>query len=467
MLILGFDARTIIYIETQQIGRTEMQRRLFLGASAASVPLLLSRSAFAGESDSKSTTQREDGVLIEDVTWDPFKNGPIDSADLHSTEDERRRWALPHITELCKTQTISRGCSNVSIFRRSMQDIDDLKVRAETGHSTLGEFLRRSSTDAFMIMREGKVITEKYFGGMRPRTPHLIWSCSKSIATGVVGNLLQSDSHFARDSVVTNYVPELKGCGYDGCKIDDLLNMRSGIKYRFGLDAEGVLRHRSQNECERHYRSAEMYPRISGDHFGQYDFLKSLGRDEQLGPHGSTFCYKDSDTAVLAWACVKVTGTRFVDLMSDLIWSRLGTEHDGSIIYGPKVACTSAAGVPVTLRDFARCGRMHLQEGTWNGQQLVPSDFVGNVSRYRKIPPFGESSHPPKDILLDGTTYHDQFWINAENMGSFHALGHCGQICYVHPQTETVIVRFTSAQEVAPKYNELLMVLADVVRELQ
>lgn len=443
-----------------------MDRRLFLRGSASAVPVLLSSSAVAQEAKAGNAMQTEEGVLVQDVQGTPFKIDPISSVDLHSTDDERRRWALQHITELCKTQTISRGAGNVSVLRRSMQDIDDLMVRNGTENSTLREFLHSSSTDAFMVMREGKVITEQYFNGMRPHTPHLIWSCSKSISAGVVANLLQTESHFTRDSAVTKYVPELKGCGYDGSKIDDLLNMRSGVKYRFGLDAENILRHKSLNECGRHYRSAEMYPRIAGDQFGQHAFLKSLERDVGLGAHGSTFCYKDSDTAVLAWVCEKLTGRRFVDLMSDLIWSRLGTEHDGSIICGPKGACTPAAGVSITLRDFARWGQMHLQEGSWNGQQIVPFEFIRNVAQYRRRPVFGDSSYPPEDILLDGTTYHDQFWINVENMGTFHALGHCGQICYIHPPTETVIVRFASAKELEPKYNELFMALADVVRGL-
>ena len=443
-----------------------MDRRTFLGVSASSVAFLVPRSVNAEESNAAVAMQTEVGVQVEDAESVPFDDSPISSVDLHSTNSERRRWALQHIPELCKTQAISRGSGNVSVLGRAMQDIDDLELRNETGYATLGEFLHRSSTDAFLVMRNGEIITEKYFGGMRPRTPHLIWSCSKSISAGVVGNLLQSDSHFTRDSDVTKYVPELKGCGYDGCKIDDLLNMRSGIKYRFGFDAKGVLRHKSPNECGQHYRSAEMYPRIPGDVSGQYAFLQSLTLDEELGPHGSGFSYKDSDTAVLAWACEKLTGVRFADMLSDLIWNRLGAEHDASIICGPHGACTPAAGVSITLRDFARWGQMHLQEGTWNGAQVVPSNFVRSISNYRKRPPLGDYSYPPKEVFSDGSTYRDHFWVNVGNNGSFHALGHCGQICYVHPETETVIVRFSSAGEVEPEYKQLFMVLADVVKRL-
>ncbi len=44
-----------------------------------------------------------------------------------------------------------------------MQDLDDLKVRYGEGHSSLSKFLRDTSTDAFMVLRQGKIITEQYF----------------------------------------------------------------------------------------------------------------------------------------------------------------------------------------------------------------------------------------------------------------------------------------------------------------
>ena len=210
-----------------------------------------------------------------------------------------------------------------------------------------------------------------------------------------------------------------------------------------------------------------MYPKIVGDnHPGQYAFLQSLGVDDRLEPPGSKFCYKDSDTAVLSWVCERVTDVRFVDLISDLVWSQLGAEHDGSIICGPQGACTPAAGCSITLRDFARWGQMHLQSGTWNGKQIVPPKFIEGVAGFREPLVFGEGLAPPEGLLPDSTTYHDKFWISQENEGAYFALGHCGQICYIHPRSEVVIVRFASAKELEPKYCEVLKGLADIARAL-
>ena len=56
------------------------------------------------------------------------------------------------------------------------------------------KFLRDTSPDAFMVLQGGEIITEQYFNGMRSHTPHLVWSCSKSISAGVVANLLEREA---------------------------------------------------------------------------------------------------------------------------------------------------------------------------------------------------------------------------------------------------------------------------------
>ena len=160
-----------------------MDRRLFLGLSSAA-SFCMPRASVAAEAEQANTgEQSEDGVAIEklppaEVLNFPPTNQPVRSIDLHSTDDNRRRWALQHITELCRTQTISRGSGNVVVLPRRMQNLDNVRVRYGDGQSSLPEFLRDTSTDAFMVLQGGEIITEQYFNGMQPHTPHLIWSCT-------------------------------------------------------------------------------------------------------------------------------------------------------------------------------------------------------------------------------------------------------------------------------------------------
>ena len=121
-----------------------MDRRLFLGLSSAA-SFLMPVSAAAEAEQANAGEQSEDEVFIENVPEAEVlsfsaTNEAVRSIDLHSTDDNRRRWALQHITELCKTQTISRGSGNVCpSLPRGMQNLDDLKVRNGQGQSSLYE----------------------------------------------------------------------------------------------------------------------------------------------------------------------------------------------------------------------------------------------------------------------------------------------------------------------------------------
>ena len=75
-----------------------------------------------------------------------------------------------------------------------------------------------------------------------------------------------------------------------------------------------------------------MFPKLPGEdpQSGQYDFLVSLktaARD-----HGQIFIYKCADTIALMWACERVTGCRYADLLSHYVWSKLGAEQNASIV---------------------------------------------------------------------------------------------------------------------------------------
>ena len=98
---------------------TGMDRRLFLGLSGAAIPSLMScSSARRQDEQSGAGSQTEDGVFVEDSPTTEMRGfppeNPIRAEDLHSTDDNRRRWALQHISELCKTQKISRGSCRYS-----------------------------------------------------------------------------------------------------------------------------------------------------------------------------------------------------------------------------------------------------------------------------------------------------------------------------------------------------------------
>jgi CubicO group peptidase (beta-lactamase class C family) len=104
------------------------------------------------------------------------------------------------------------------------------------------QFLDRTYTDALLIMKDGKVVYENYRNNSDERTRFMGWSMTKSLVSILVGLALDQGRIGSIDDPVEAYLPELKGGGYQGVSIRQLLQMRSGVDYeeRYGFDNPGI-----------------------------------------------------------------------------------------------------------------------------------------------------------------------------------------------------------------------------------
>ncbi|MFO7905973.1 MAG: serine hydrolase [Pirellulaceae bacterium] len=288
------------------------------------------------------------------------------------------------------------------------------------------------------MLHKGRIITEQYFNGMNPSSLHHLWSASKSISVGVVFNLIE-EGKLHPDDFVIRHVPELRTSGYQGATIRHLLDMQSGVKYEYG-DLNLAL---NDSEAGKHFRAAGVFRKLPNEDVlaGQCSFIGTL---RQSRDHGSMFYYKCADTAVLAWACERVSGVRFADLISQYIWSKLGAEQDAYIICDIAGETVPNAGISVTLRDLARWGQMHLRNGNWRGRKILPKKWLDDTQHNHNHKMIKKDSFLSKDSLVSKTAYRNQYWIVGESEGAYYAGGAYGQICYIHPKYDIVIARFAS-----------------------
>lgn len=102
--------------------------------------------------------------------------------------------------------------------------------------------LERTYTNALLIMKDGRIVTEIYRNGSSERTRFMGWSMTKSITSTLVGAALADGLVASLDDPITRYLPELKGSGYDGVTILQILQMRSGVDYeeRYDFDNPGI-----------------------------------------------------------------------------------------------------------------------------------------------------------------------------------------------------------------------------------
>jgi CubicO group peptidase (beta-lactamase class C family) len=291
-----------------------------------------------------------------------------------------------------------------------------------------------SSTDGLMAVRNGQVLAEAYPGRMPPDSTHLLMSVTKSFVGCVVG-ILADKGVLDPEEPLTTYIPELAAGGYDAATVRHVLDMRSGIAFSEDyLDPHAEVRVLEEVIGWRP-RSTPTLPTA------MYDYLPTLSR---AGPHGGPFSYRSCETDVLGWACERASGQRMPELLSDLLWSRLGAEFDADFAVDPAGAVLHDGGLSTTLRDLARFGEMLLDDGAAaDGTQVVPASWIADTyagdADSRQA--FAAS---PTDTRMPGGMYRNQFWIPYPDRRLLLCLGIHGQMLYVNPAESFVGVKLSS-----------------------
>jgi CubicO group peptidase (beta-lactamase class C family) len=344
------------------------------------------------------------------------------------------RWGFLHVRELARTARISRGSGPVRALPEAPRDdLDDLPVRFEGSALPLRQALQQTYTDAVVVLQDGRVVYEYYVDGVGPDDTHLLMSVSKSLTATLVG-VLVGQGVLDPTEPVTRYVAALRGTAWEGCTLQHLLDMRAGTRFDeddyADPESDGVLL-----EFISGYRPTSRTD-LPAD---TYQWIMRLDNDRE---HGSDFKYRSILTDVLAWAATEATGRRFPDLFSDLLWSRIGAEHDADVIVDAAGFPVVEGGICTTARDLARFGLMHLQDGRVDGAPVVPQEWVGRLLTKddELVAAFDRTMFSDRPNAF----YHDKWWIWDAEQGIYSGYGINGQQLLVHRPGNLVVAKFST-----------------------
>ncbi|OBG44281.1 hydrolase [Mycobacterium alsense] len=367
-------------------------------------------------------------------------------------------WSFQHVEDFVPTAVIPRGSGPVAALPTTGAALDGVEVTDSGGAATtVGAVMAATATDGWAVAHRGSLVAEEYLGGMGPGVRHLLFSVSKSLVGAVVGALHEAGA-MKLDAPVTEYVPALANCGYAGATVRHLLDMRSGIAF-----SEDYL----DPAAEIHAldRAVGWAPGGAPDEPATlYDFLLTL---RQKGEHGGPFEYRSCDTDVLGWVCEVAGGQRMPELMSELLWSRVGAERDATI--GVDAAGTGFfdGGISACLTDMVRFGSLFLRDGvSLTGQQVVApawiADTLAGGPDSRRA--FAAS---PDDTEMPGGMYRNQMWFPYPGGDVVLCLGMCGQMIYVNRAAELVAAKVsTQPHSHEPHMLDALRAFDAVAREL-
>ena len=287
----------------------------------------------------------------------------------------------------------------------------------------LEQFLADTDTQAFLVIQNDTILYENYFNGASHDSIVTSFSMAKSFASTLIGiAIAEGDIHSVNDPI-TDYLPELaqRDPAFANITIRDLLMMSSGIHY-------------------------EEFPFVNGDDAKTYYYHDlrdlALNQTEIDGAPGETFLYNNYHPLLLGLILERATGMPVADYLNQKIWQPVGMAFAGSWSLDERGFEKMESGINGRAIDFAKFGRLLLNQGNWNGNQIIPITWVE------------EATNP--DPSRTGTYYADEFYDAYPNgyykymwwgmarddaANDFVARGNHGQIIYISPHKDLIIVR--------------------------
>ena len=336
------------------------------------------------------------------------------------------RWAFHHVREIVPSARVANDPSDIWLLETGEADLSA---------ADLDQAITGISTDALVILHQGRIVHETYRNGMTASDPHILMSVSKSML-GLVAGTLMDRAEVDVSAPLTEYLPELSGTAYDGATIRQALDMQIGVLFDEDYTA-------TTGPIIEYRKAANWNPLAPGESAMDLRSFQSL-LTERDGDHGGRFHYVSPVTDMLAWLFERASGTRYADLLSDRLLKPLGAEQPGDLTVDRIGGARAAGGFCVTARDLARVGQMLLQDGARDAHQVIPQAWV------RDIWAGGDPAAWARGDFADrfpepGRSYRSKWYhVPGEAKPMIHGMGIHGQYLFACAETQTVIAWLSS-----------------------
>lgn len=274
---------------------------------------------------------------------------------------------------------------------------------------------------SLMVLRHGHVVAEGWWSPYRATDIALVYSLSKSFTSTAAG-LAAHEGLLDTEDRVLDHFPEV------GREVDPrLADLR--VHHLLSMST-GHLADTMPAIMLAHLRAPE-----SRD-FGPVDLVQGFFALPPEEEPGSVFAYNNTATYLLGRIVQRVTGQRLLDYLTPRLfvplgidtahWSDDGQGHDQGF-----------SGLHLATESLARFGQLHLQQGRWQGEQVIPAEWVARATRV-------QTPNADNEGTVDWQQgYGYQFWMSRHG---YRGDGAFGQFCLVLPEQD-LVVAITSSTE--------------------
>lgn len=277
--------------------------------------------------------------------------------------------------------------------------------------TNLEDVFQNSKTVSFLVIQNDTIKYEWYDDEYNDTSMFTSFSMAKSYISAMIGIAIDEGYIKSIDEPITNYIKTFKHDGFEKITIEHLLNMRTGIDY-----------------SETYYNP---FGNIAIAYYGRH-LDKHIRKLKIKKEPNQEFDYISISTQLLAVILETATGKTATEYCQEKIWEPIGMEYDASWSVDRKKGMEKAfCCLNARAKDYAKFGRLFLNNGNWNGIQVVPDNWV------------------KQSVQLNPRTkdnfYQYQWWLLQNNTSSkivdFMAQGILGQYTFVSPNKKTIIIR--------------------------
>jgi CubicO group peptidase (beta-lactamase class C family) len=265
---------------------------------------------------------------------------------------------------------------------------------------------------SFMMVRHGHVIAEGWWAPYRKTARHMLYSLSKSFTSTAVGFAV-TEGKFNVDALVTSFFPD----DLPAAVSDNLANLR--VKHLLTMSVG---------------HAKDSTPIITREE----NWVKSFLSLPIANAPGAVFLYNSGASYMLSAIVQKVTGQKVIDYLRPRFFEPLDIR---GITWEtcPRGINTGGWGLSVQTDALAKFGQFYLQNGIWNGRQVLPAAWIKKATTFKIQQPAGEGLDLEK--LKQTSDWHQgycyQFWRCRHN--AFRGDGAYGQYAIVMPEQDAVI----------------------------
>ena len=335
----------------------------------------------------------------------------------------------------------SRGTSNQDTITWPMGDvmpakttnIDTVKLE-EITEKLMDDEGYNGHAFAFMVVHKGIPVAEAYQPEFNAKTRFLSWSMAKSFTNALAGIMVKENKWDINQPV---HIPEWQTDQRKNITINNLMQMQSGLSWNedYGTRSD-----------------------VTQMLYCQNDFAKFTSDQPFAFPAGSHWYYSSGSVNVVNYLMRKTIGNdnAYYDFAQKRLFNKIGMadavfEVDAS---GTQVG---SSYIYATARDYARFGMLYFQDGTFNGERILPEGWV----KYTTTPASASNGK-----------YGSLFWLNQSKYfpaapdDMYSCNGHDGQQIFIIPSKELIIVLvgYSPKPDRVMKFNELL---GDILEAIQ